>query len=49
MQVYGHFFFADKSSIEIAYFGTLVHWLFLQLQQDMNKFIFMQGDAPPHF
>lgn len=49
VQVYGPFFFAEKSSIGIAYLGTLEHWLFLQLQREMNNFIFMQGGVPPHF
>jgi hypothetical protein len=46
---YGPFFFAEKTVTEISYLDMLEIWLFLQLQEDSNDFIFMQDGALPHF
>lgn len=39
-KVYGSFFFAENTVTEITYLDMLVHYLFPQLENDSNNFIF---------
>lgn len=48
-KVYGPFFFAEKTVTGISYLDMLENWLFPQVQQDLQQFLFMQDGAPPHF
>ena len=48
-KVYGPFFFAEKTVSGITYLDMLKIWLFPQLKEDMQNFIFQQDGAPPHW
>lgn len=48
-KVYGPFFFMEKTITGTVYLDMLENWLFPQLLEDSNDFIFMQDGAPPHF
>lgn len=47
--VYGPFFFAENTVQGPAYLDMLEAWLFPQLKEAMNGFIFQQDGAPPHW
>jgi hypothetical protein len=47
-QVYGPFFFPEKTVNGIMYLRMLQNWLFPQLQDELQN-IFQQDGAPPHF
>jgi hypothetical protein len=48
-QVCGPFFFPEKTVNGITYLRMLQNWLFPQLQDELQKIIFQQDGAPPHF
>lgn len=48
-KVYGPFFFAERTVSGIAYLDMLEQWLFPQLMEDSQDFIFQQDGAPPHW
>lgn len=48
-KVYGPFFFAEKTVTGIAYLDMLEHWLFPQLEEDLEDLVFQQDGAPPHW
>lgn len=48
-KVYGPFFFAEKTVTGVAYLDMLEHWLFPQLGEDLEGFVFQQDGAPPHW
>lgn len=48
-KVYGPFFFMDKTVTGISYLDMLQLWLFPQLKEDSNNFVFQQDGAPPHW
>lgn len=48
-KVYGPFFFAEGTVTGISYLDMLEQWLFPQLMEDSQDFIFQQDGAPPHW
>jgi hypothetical protein len=48
-QVYGPFFFPEKTVNGITYLRMLQNWLFPQPQDELQNIIFQQDGAPPHF
>lgn len=48
-KVYGPFFFMEKTVTGITYLDMLQNWLFPQIEDDSDDFIFVQDGAPPHF
>lgn len=48
-KVYGPFFFAERTVTGISYLDMLEQWLFPQLMEDSQDFIFQQDGAPPHW
>lgn len=48
-KVYGPFFFAEKSIRGITYLDMLEIWLFLDLKEDVQNFVFQQDGAPSHW
>uniref|UniRef100_UPI00358EB2A0 histone-lysine N-methyltransferase SETMAR-like n=1 Tax=Myxine glutinosa TaxID=7769 RepID=UPI00358EB2A0 len=48
IKVYGPFFFEGKTVTGQTYLEMLQNWLFPQLNEDSNDFIFQQDGPPPH-
>ncbi|XP_042202003.1 SLIT-ROBO Rho GTPase-activating protein 3-like [Callorhinchus milii] len=48
-KVYGPFFFEGNTNTGQAYLEMLQKWLFPQLDEDSDYFIFQQDGAPPHW
>ena len=48
-KVYGPFFFHENTVTGTSYLDMLQLWLFPQLTEDSNNFIFQQDGAPPHW
>ena len=48
-KVYGPFFFAERTVTGITYLDMLQQWLFPQIMEDSQDFIFQQDGAPPHW
>lgn len=48
-KLYGPFFFTEKTVTGCTYLDMIEQWLFPQLQEDSNNFLFQQDGAPPHY
>ncbi|PSN50129.1 hypothetical protein C0J52_04702 [Blattella germanica] len=48
-RVYGLFFFQESTVTGVAYFDMLTEWLFPQLAQEGNEFLFQQDVATSHW
>ena len=48
-KVYGPFFFGEKTVTGTSYLDMLTLWLFPQLTEDSDNFVFQQDGAPPHW
>lgn len=48
-KVYGPFFFGEKTVTGNSYLDMLQLWLFPQLQEEPENFIWQQDGAPPHW
>jgi hypothetical protein len=48
-KVYGPFFFTDNVVIRISYLDMLMNWLFPQLDEDSDSYIYQKDGAVPQF
>jgi len=48
-KIYGPFFFEGNTVTRNSYLEMLQDWLFPQLNEDFEDFIFQQDGAPPHW
>ncbi|KAJ4452061.1 hypothetical protein ANN_03577 [Periplaneta americana] len=49
LKVYGPFFFQENTVTGMNYLDMLTEWLFPQLEEEDNEFLFQQDGAPPHW
>ena len=48
-KLYGPFFFTEKTVTGHTYLDMIQQWLFPQMREDSDNFLFQQDGAPPHY